>query len=271
MSSICRYPRSRAGRGVACLAAAGMLAACTGGDPAALPTQGPPGWRLVFTDDFDRASLGADWGAYSGQPGGDPYSTWAASHVELRDGHLVLRGYREKGTWVTGGVSNYPVTQRYGRWEVRFRADASDEITYHFLLWPKDETWPPEIDFAEDFGGPRDGITAFVHYLDGASRQKVQRSVPEGDHDFTDWQTVAVEWTQTEIRFLLNGDVWGTVTADQVGDGYPRGPMWLGLQAQSGGCQRQQDWGFGSGCPSSAGTPAEADIEIDWVAVYAPE
>lgn len=249
-----------------------VLAGCSlADDPSVMPTQDRDGWRLIFTDDFDRARLGDDWGAYRGSPGGDPYSRWDPSHVQLRDGRLVLRGYREGGRWVTGGVSNHPVTQTYGRWEVRFRADASDEITYHFLLWPQDERWPPEIDFAEDFGGPRDKVAAFVHYRNEDGNQKLQRTLPTDQHrDFTRWQTVGVEWTAEEIRFLIDGEEWATVTAREVGAGYPRGPMWLGLQAQAGGCQRQADWGFDNPCPV-AGTPAEADVEIDWVAVYAPD
>lgn len=250
------------------LAAATVLAGCVR-DP--MPTEDLPGWRLVFSDDFERDELGDMWSSYDGEPGGDPYSHWDPSHVGLHGGKLVLRGYQEDGRWVTGGVSNYPVSQSYGRWEVRFRADASDEITYHFLLWPQDEGWPPEIDFAEDFGGNRESITAYVHYWGDEERQRVDRPLPEAlERDFTEWQTVGVEWTEEEIRFLLDGQEWARVTADELGDGYPRDPMWLGLQAQAGGCQRQVDWGFEDNCPV-AGTPEEADIEIDWVTVYAPE
>ncbi|WP_062217554.1 family 16 glycosylhydrolase [Streptomyces sp. NBRC 109706] len=237
----------------------------SGGDATVAP--GPDadldGWDLVFTDDFDRDQLGDGWSPYSGQPGGDPYSWWDPSHVETRDGNLVLAGYQEEGRWVTGGVSHWPVTRTYGRWEVRFRADPSDEITYHFLLWPEREAWPPEIDFIEDFGGPRRGGSAFVHYVDErGERGQIERSL--ADVDFTDWRTVAVEWTPGEIAFLVDGEVWSTVEGDEV----PDEPMWLALQSQAGGCERSAEWGFPR-CPQ-AGVPERADVEIDWVAVWAP-
>ncbi|MFD4636457.1 glycoside hydrolase family 16 protein [Lentzea sp. NPDC058436] len=230
------------------------LTACT--------TPGPTsdGFELVFADDFDRTELGDKFTAYSGQPGGDPYSRWHPDHVKVRDGKLVLEGYRRDGAWTTGGVSNWPVTQTYGRWEVRFRADPSDEITYHFLLWPQREQWPPEIDFAEDFGGDRRGLAAFLHWKEDGENRKQQRDLK--DVDFTQWHTVGVEWTPGEVRFLLDGEEWDRITGDVV----PDEPMWLGLQAQSGGCQRKRDFGFPD-CPI-VGVPERADVEIDRVSVY---
>ena len=220
-----------------------------------------PGWGLVFTDDFARTTLGPDFSAYSGKPGGDPYSVWNPDHVAVRDGLLILEGYRRDGVWTTGGVSNWPVSQTYGRWEVRFRAQPSDEVTYHFLLWPQSDGWPPEIDFAEDFGGRRDGLAAFLHYTADGAAQKVQRDL--SGVDFTQWHTVGVEWSPGQVRFLLDGEVWSTVDSPEV----PDEPMWLALQAQSGGCERKRDFGFPA-CPI-VGVPDRAAIAIDWVAVYA--
>ncbi|MFY1652943.1 glycoside hydrolase family 16 protein [Solwaraspora sp. WMMB762] len=220
-----------------------------------------PGWELVLTDDFGRQELGANFTAYSGSPGGDPYSTWHPDHVSVREGTLVLEGYRRDGAWTTGGVSNWPVSQMYGRWEVRFRADPSDEITYHFLLWPKSDQWPPEIDFAEDFGGSRTGVSAFLHFRSESGRQKVQRDL--SGVDFTAWHTVGVEWLPGQVRYLLDGEVWARVESA----GVPDEPMWLALQAQSGGCERSSEYGLAA-CPK-AGTPDRAEIVVDWIAVYA--
>jgi len=217
-------------------------------------------WRQIYADDFTGSSLGPDWGTYSGQPGGDPYSHWDPTHVQVKNGMLVLAGYRDNGRWVTGGVSNWPVTQTYGRWEVRFRADRSDEITYHFLLWPQADHWPPEIDFLEDLSGDRTAAAAFVHWTKDGHEQKTQRNV---EADFSTWHTAGVIWEPGKVSYLLDGRVWASVTGSQV----PDEPMWLGLQQEAGGCQRNADFGFPR-CPR-AGIPDHADVDIDWVVAYA--
>jgi beta-glucanase (GH16 family) len=210
---------------------------------------------MVFSDDFGGSSLGNRWGLHEGQPGGDQYSLWRPSHVQVADGMLHLVASRSGDQWVTGGVSNWESSQTYGKWDVRFRIDRSDEITYALLLWPQDEKWPPEIDFAEDAGGDRATTTATLHHRPGD--QKVQRSL---QGDFSVWHTVGVEWQPGEIRYTIDGRPWSTVVSDQV----PDVPMWLGIQTQAGGCSK----GFLS-CPV-AGTPARAELQVDWVTVYAP-
>jgi hypothetical protein len=222
----------------------------------AVPTGDLPGWRQVFHDDFAAKGLGDTWGKYQGQPGGDPYSLWQPSHVDQQDGMLVLEGSREDGQWITGGVSNSGISRLYGKWDVRLRIDASDEITYAVLLWPEDEVWPPEIDFAEDGGGPRSSTTATLHYR--PDDQIIQRQL---DVDLTQWHTVGVEWLPGKATYTVDGRAWATVESNEV----PDVPMWLGIQTQAGGCQK----GFVS-CPT-AGTPDRADLQVDWVSVYAPE
>ncbi|MEO5833982.1 MAG: glycoside hydrolase family 16 protein [Nakamurella sp.] len=223
------------------------------GEP--MPRGDLPGWQQVFTDDFNETALGNSWGRYSGTPGGSPQSWWDQKHVVVRDSQLVLEGYQEDGRWVTGGVTNWPVTQLYGKWEVRFRADPSQETTFHFLLWPQKDVWPPEIDFLENFGGSRQSASAFLHFTDksqSSGRGKTERTVQA---DFTTWHTAGVEWLPGKVTYFLDGEPWATVTGNNV----PDQAMWLGLQAQAVDC--------------SAGTTCDdgitrADVMIDWVTVY---
>lgn len=230
------------------------------GEP--MPVGDLPGWRQTFFDDFNRDELGESWGPYNGSPGGDPYSLWDPSHVEVGGSQLVLRGYQDGGQWVTGGVSNFPVTQTFGKWDVRFRADRSDEITYHFLLWPNSGEWPPEIDFLEDWGGMRSNGSGWLHWKTATGKDKVSREVTA---DFSTWQTIGVEWLPGRVTYTLNGEPWGSITGPEV----PSVPMWLALQAQAGGCEKKADSNSSAPCPI-AGKPAEANIEIDWVVVYEP-
>ncbi|MGW4478357.1 glycoside hydrolase family 16 protein [Rhodococcus triatomae] len=235
-----------------------------GGVP--VPTGDLSGWKQIFTDDFDRCDLGSDWGPYSGQPGGNPNSHWDRSMVEVSGGALTLKAERSAGEWVTGGVSNYPVTQQYGRWEIRMRADRSDDISYHMLLWPKSENWPPEIDFAESVSGERSQMDAWVHWVDSNGENKKAQATVRGD--FSDWHTVGVEWGPGIIRYLRDGAVWAEVRSDAM---IPDEPMWLGLQAEAGACERRADWGMAPCSDASPLQPDSVGVQIDWVAVYSPE
>lgn len=259
----------------ACTAASGSAdeAATTGGaacpQPDAVnatapaPSAAGPAWEQVFVDDFDRCSLGEQWGTYAGSPGGNPVGTWDESMVTLADGTLRLAGQRTPTGWVTGGVSNYPVTQTYGRWEVRMRADPSADLSYHLLLWPQNEQWPPEIDFAESVSAMRDEMSAFVHWQSAGQNRKANADIAGR---FIDWHTVGVEWLPGLIRYLLDGQVWAEVrSADMV----PNTPMWLGMQVEAGACERRLDWGM-TPCGDDEPRPQSADLEVDWVSVYRP-
>lgn len=229
----------------------------------AIPREDLPGWTLKYVDDFSGCDLSDKWGAYSGQPGGDPASWWDPSQVSVIDGALRLRAENIDDRWVTGGVSNFAVTQQYGKWSIRMRADKSDEISYHILLWPQNEIWPPEIDIAESADGTRQEMSSFLHW-----------SGDDGEHHFSqadvavdtsDWHTIGVEWGPSEIRYLIDGRVWAKTPRDAQ---IPATPMWLGIQAQAGACSKLEEWGQGE-C-GQAGTPDIADVQVDWVAVYDP-
>lgn len=223
------------------------------------PTGDLPGWRSVFVDDFDRTELGDDWGAYSGRPGGDRYSLWAPSQVLLGDGSLRLRTERVDGRWLSGGVSNFPVSRTYGKWEVQVRVDPSDEVAYHLLLWPQDEVWPPEVDFAESFDGTRQTLNAFVHSDEGVEDASLRV-------DMSQWHVVGVEWEPGVLRFTVDGQVWHETTEPGT---VPDAPMWLALQSSSAACQRSIEFDSPfEGC-SLTDVPPVADVEVDWVAVYA--
>lgn len=205
---------------------------------------------LVFSDDFARTTLGTQWAAYTGRPSSDSRVQWARSQVSVNGSALVLTGTPQaSGMWLTGGVSNWRSAQTYGRWEIRFRATASEALSYHFLLWPQSERWPPEIDIAEGFTANRSRSDAFVHWLDDAGDR--QRNAFSVAGNFTVWNTVSVDWTADAIVFALNGVEYGRVTGDAV----PHEPMFIALQTET----------------QIGGSPTTGThrVEIDWVRIYA--
>jgi beta-glucanase (GH16 family) len=210
----------------------------------------------VLADDFTGKTLRPVWTTYSGQPGGDPAGWWEPSHVVVEDSQLRLRTYREGGRWVSGGVGAWRGDGlTYGKVEMRMRAPKAHGVSYAMLLWPVSGRWPidGEIDFAEDGGGDRSGTSATLHF--GANNREFTRTV---DANFSDWQTIGVEWTPGKLVYTLNGKPWGTVNSDHV----PDKRMVLALQSQVWGCHI-----VGYKCPD-ASTPATSSIDVDWVVAY---
>ncbi len=217
------------------------------------PTPGTGGgWQEVFRDDFTGPSLGPDWRAYTGAPSNDPYTYWDPSHVSLQDGSLVLTATSaDLQHWTAGGVA-HTSAQTYGKWEMRYRVERSDEVRYAALLWPRPDAWPPEIDFAEDLGGARDSITTTLHY--GSDNTMVWRTLAG---DFTQWHTAGVEWEPGLLTYTMDGQPWATVASSEV----PAIDMAFAVQLHGGGCSWSHQ------CPV-AGTPSSTRLEVDWVAVY---
>jgi hypothetical protein len=233
-----------------------------GGNPSgeAIPTGNIAGWNMVFSDDFTGTALKASaWGSYSGQPGGDPGGWWDPSHVVVHNGMLDLQTYRDPALgnrWVSGGASSAPaLRQLYGKYLVRFRIDKGVGVSGVLLLWPSNGGWPPEIDFGEDGGGDRSQSTATLHY--GSSDLQMAQSVTA---DFSQWHTMGVEWTAGQLKFTLDGAVWGTMNSAHV----PSIPMELDLQAQAGTCG--DAW---VPCPDAT-TATHVNMQIDWVVAYKP-
>ncbi|MDO5068256.1 MAG: hypothetical protein Q4D96_13340, partial [Propionibacteriaceae bacterium] len=112
-----------------------------------------PGWRMDYFEGFEGAIEDTGWERYGwGNPkvGQGAMGVRTLENTFTSGGELLVRTKYENGEWSAGGASTKQVfTASRGRWEVRARMPQAKGIGYVFLLWPKDEGWPPEIDFAE--------------------------------------------------------------------------------------------------------------------------
>ncbi len=185
----------------------------------------------------------AAWDVYDG-PGhvGNGRRTPAA--FSLSGGIMTITG---DSAGSTGGMAWNP-GQKYGRWEARVRAPASDP-SYNalLLLWPDAENWPVggEVDFMEISDPARQVTDFFLHY--GADNSQVSGQVRI---DATQWRTWAVEWTPTHIAAFVDGREWYRTTDTSI---LPPGPMHLTIQL---------DW-----FPRGA-TPRTSTMQVDWVKQY---
>lgn len=239
-----------------------IVPASAGSSSQAMPTKAPAGWTLAFSDDFSGSSLSSRWFPYDGKPSGDPGGYFSSSHVRVANGQLHLKGYRDPSfgdRWVTAGIQNVrSLKQSYGRYLVRFRMQDGQGVSYALLLWPASNSWPPEIDFAEDNGAsPRTAMLATLHYADRAG---AHHSIRRWDHDVdpTHWHTLGVTWLPGHVKYTLDGATWGEVDSSAV----PSVPMDLAMQTQTWDCGHT--WVT---CPDKT-TPPEVDMTVDWVVAY---
>jgi beta-glucanase (GH16 family) len=133
--------------------------------------------------------------------------------------------------------------------------DAGKGVAGIVLLWPVQDVWPPEIDFAETGGitGERKEMSATLHY--GKDNRQIQRTVRA---DFSHWHTMGVEWTPGLLVHTLDGHRWAAVRSRHV----PNIPMELDIQTQAGTCGERY-----APCPDST-SPAKVTLQVDRVAVY---
>ncbi|WP_145981338.1 glycoside hydrolase family 16 protein [Pseudonocardia sp. HH130629-09] len=204
------------------------------------------GWgEPTKVDDFDGDAL-TGWSPYDG-PGHAGKGTRSPSAISVKDGLLTIDGDAD-GT--TGGMAWSDSSQKYGRWEGRVRAPASDP-SYNalLLLWPTAENFPVggEIDFMEMTDHTRQKTNLFQHY--GEDNSQVQGSV---DIDATQWHNWAVEWTPEGVTAFVDGKQWWHTDDTSV---LPPGPMHLTIQL---------DW-----FPEGVGDVKPSEMQVDWVRQYA--
>jgi hypothetical protein len=223
-------------------------------EPSGLAPPAPfqmPGYTEVYADDFMGPLDTSMWGLFSGVPGGDPSGLFETSHVWTYGGMLKIATSRDplqQNHWASGGLCLCGVHLTYGAFFVRSRETAPGPDAVE-LLWPLDNSWPPELDFNET-GTSRTSSSWTDHYTSPSLQTQATRQI-----NVTHWHTWGVVWTPTSVTFVVDGKAWGQVTAPAQ---IPTVPMTLDLQSQT--------WcGIKPECPKHRST-----MLIDWVAVFSP-
>jgi hypothetical protein len=208
-------------------------AVSTGGDGSS-PPGSVAGWKLTYSTDFPGSSLPSGWGAYSGEPGGDPDGNWDPSNVSVSGNALHLTATSSS----QGGVQFYGNPQTYGMYLVRMKGDDEPGLAINnlALLWPAQQgVWPPEVDFFEDTGGSRQSFNASLHAGPDGNYSCCVVHSPDEDSNGTKWHTYGVQWTPDTMTYTIDGRVWGSVSRSSVGSPaqWPSIPMNLSLQSQN--------------------------------------
>jgi hypothetical protein len=234
-----------------------------------MPIGDIPGWRQIFSDDFSvdvplgdfPSAVSSKWKPYP-YPWKDTSKNgtyWPQKGISFHDGRMDIWLHTETVDGVAVHVVNAPQPilpgtsrgQLYGRYVVRFTADAVPGYKTAWLLWPDSNTWPRdgEIDFPE--GSLTGEIYAFMH-RQGATTGSDQDWYATGAN-YGSWHTAVIEWLPTRCTFILDGKVIGNSTSR-----VPNTPMHWVLQTETQ---------LSGGAPADS---ASGHVYIDWVAVYSP-
>ncbi|MCP5541070.1 MAG: glycoside hydrolase family 16 protein [Akkermansiaceae bacterium] len=235
---------------------------------AAASGQEREGWRLTFSDEFDKDFLDLrkwaprdPWGA---EKNGE-LQAYIPKAYELADGVLRIRAdrarafYDDKVRDYTSGIliTSGKFSQRFGRFEIRCRVPKGRGLWPAFWMLPEPPSWPPEIDVMEILGREPDRVYLTHHWPD--PKNPGEKAISDAGEwrgpDFSaDFHTFAVEWEAAEIRWYVD-DVERRRSRKNI----PRVPMFLLVNLALGG-----DWAKAP----DASTPFPAYFDIDWVRVW---
>ena len=236
----------------------------------------PEGWKIVFQDEFDGEDLDdAKWSTtmeFAGTHGtryhNEYYSSYTVDEdVVIRDGLLRLRtdrrtveGAERPGmfAYTQGLVSSHgKFDYTHGYIEICAKYPAGKGLWPCFWLMPQHQSWPPEFDIAEYYGGQRKMHHGLAH---GTMHEPRWDSTGDSETDFTSgWHIYSLEWMPGRAVWSVDCIPRKIVTADYV----PAVAMYV-ILSNSVSSRR-----------GPSGEPDENTVfpnyfEIDYVRVYQP-
>lgn len=194
------------------------------------------GYSPTFVDDFDKESWGNNeqiknkqWligehsgmfhpeylRMYYGPPSliGGTNALFTVKYKPKEFNHPKIKGKKVTIPYEVTRISTpYSLEQSYGRFECRCTLPKEKGTWPAFWLYG--ETWPPEIDVFETYGGKsgkKNNILKLnLHYgftHDNTKSSLGARSIKIDEYKYLDiaYHEYAVEWTSTKIEFFIDG------------------------------------------------------------------
>jgi len=209
-----------------------------------------PGWRQIFSADFNGVSLPSQCVKYSGPYAGGA-SYWMHDEVNVSGGLLRLgiqRRAQGGKPYPSGGVSCYKVAQIFGRYEWRAKVPPGKGIDSYATLW-QDGGGDNHRTLVEILGVPGKEIMAVTNaYGSGVADDHIAGRYAGGFH------TYAIEWTPAAFRLLVDGvQRFSSTHVSTV----KKSLQFAVINGDT----------F-SGLPDGS-TPLPAELQVDWVRAYA--
>ncbi|MDZ4657338.1 MAG: glycoside hydrolase family 97 catalytic domain-containing protein [Bythopirellula sp.] len=238
-----------------------------------LPTT-PPGWQLVWSDEFDQLDQGK-WhvGDDFLLPIRDQHKVVSAS-VSVKDGNLMLESHSDAESDNSVYRLNRVVSkqaQQFGRWEIRAQIPSGTGISSMIRLLPE-APWPSrgEIDIMTNQGSQPTMTNSEFQWGSNDPHSHANRVIPQQASQGgqlisfpAGFHTYAVEWTPDQLRFFVDDVHHTTFYSDEVGDFLPKLvlPMHLSIDGNAGD----------GATPSKETKMPSQELLIDWVRVYEPD
>ena len=202
-----------------------LVAAC-----AADATNAPPGWELVWSDEFNGHILDASkWEFEVNARGGgnNELQYYVTNNVRVRDGFLSIEARREHyaGPEGTRDYTSSRIRTRfrgdwtYGRFDIRAKLPKGKGIWPAIWMMPTDERyggWPNsgEIDIMELLGHEPNKVHGTLHYGDEAKRhasQGASHTLPQGTFS-DDFHVFRLDWERGAMRWYVDDHLYQTRT-----------------------------------------------------------
>ncbi len=189
-----------------------------------------PGWKLVWSDEFDTPGL-VDPKKWSYEEGmlrnGEKqfYTKARKENCRVENGALIITAIKEKGPGGRGDFTSASIETRslaswtYGRVEMRAKLPQGRGTWPAFWMLGTQGGWPAcgEIDIVEFVGYQPDKIFSTLHWNAGGHKQKGNPLTVKAPYD--DFHIYAVEWFQDRVDSYFDNTKYGTIDLSKCGDG----------------------------------------------------
>jgi beta-glucanase (GH16 family) len=210
------------------LAACGTSARSASGTP--IPE--PPGWSLVWHDEFDGTAIdSANWtydiGSGGWGNGEAQFYTSRPENARIEDGMLVIEAHQEKyedsyytsARLKTQGLQSF----HYGRIEARLKVPSGDGVWPAFWMLGSSfdgTNWPDcgEVDIMEYVGREPDLIIGTLHGPGYSGASGVSQWNRQEYAIADDFHTYAIEWKADQIDWYYDGEKYHTVISADLSD-----------------------------------------------------
>jgi len=261
---------------VFCVSAQALFCLCTW-SMCSYTTAAPPGWDVVWQDEFNGSSVDTDkWEPiFWTTPFNNEQQAYLPQQVTVSDGNLVLTAEDSPfgGKQYRSGKVESKLAQQFGRWEVRAKLPGTLGTWPAIWLLPSTEQWgwptQGEIDILENRGNQPHltssayhwGSSVATHQFTFQEQQTTIHGQPANYHK--EFHTYAVEWESNQLRFYVDDVHHFTIHDDNVGNfiSNQTAPMELNINVAVGG-------DFLGGAQPGPGSEWPQQMLIDYVRVY---